>query len=171
MRTNVENRIKGEDIEFPSCEYRVITRSGQIMWIMETAVSVKVNDTLIMLCYAHNITPGKMMLETIKVSEAKFRKLVENAPIGISFTTLDGQILSVNEAMLSLYGFKTQEEFVSTGIVARYFNPDDRKRFLELLQKDGVVRNFEVQMKNAVGDPIWCSQTAIAQELNLIKKG
>jgi PAS domain S-box-containing protein len=163
--------LKGNYDEVHPYEFRAITKSGEIKWVLETTASIRDKSGRATLGYVTDFTEQRITEEALKNSETKFRNLVENAPVGISFTTLDGKILSVNKAMLDIYGYKTKEEFIGKGISSRYFNQDDRKRFLELLQKDGIVKNYEVQMKNMEGDLIWCSVSAISQEFESSVKG
>jgi PAS domain S-box-containing protein len=114
------------------------------------------------LSVVRDITERKKAEWALSESEAKFRNLVENAPVGISISTLEGQALFRNQAFAELYGFKDVAEYmVNTGTV-RYCNPEDRKSFLELVGK-GIVKNFEVHLKHKDGTPFWASFNAIPQ--------
>jgi two-component system, sensor histidine kinase and response regulator len=110
-----------------------------------------------------DISEQKLAEKALKASEAKFRQLIENAPLGISVTTPEGEVVSTNKAMLDLYGLETQEEFARLNISERYCDPADRKRFLEMLERDGLVKDFQVQLKKKDGSNIWCSMSNIMQ--------
>jgi PAS domain S-box-containing protein len=108
-----------------------------------------------------DISERKLAEKALKVSEAKFRQLIEHAPLGISVTTPDGEVVSTNKAMADLYNLESEEEFMRLNIAERYYNPADRKHFLEILERDGIVKDFQVQMKNKDGSPSWCSVSTI----------
>ncbi len=110
-----------------------------------------------------DISEQKLAEKAVKISEAKFRRLIENAPLGISVVTKEGKVLSTNRAMLNLYGLASEEELTRLNISERYFNPADRNKFIELLERDGIVKDFHVQLKSKDGSPIWCSMSSILQ--------
>ena len=48
--------------------------------------------------------------------------LFENAPIGIGMTTIEGQILTANEALLSMMGY-SEDEFVGQNVIEFFCRP------------------------------------------------
>lgn len=84
--------------------------------------------------------------EALKNSEAEYRNLVDNALIGIYKTTVAGEILFVNKALAQILEFKSPKDLISTSVVERYRNPDDRKLLIESLNKKGSVSNFETEL-------------------------
>jgi two-component system, sensor histidine kinase and response regulator len=94
-------------------------------------------------------------------SEAKYRGVVDNAPLGISITDLAGHCLGANKAMFEMFGYNSEKEFTTLPISQRYSSVEDRQHFLELLQRDGVVKNFEVQLKHADGHALWGNLSGI----------
>jgi two-component system, sensor histidine kinase and response regulator len=101
----------------------------------------------------------------LAVSEAKYRGVMDNAPLGISITnaTAEGRILSANKVMLDMFGYASLEEFIKAPIAERYDDLDDRKRFLDLVYRDGIVTDFEVRQKHKNGSVIWCNLRAVLQ--------
>jgi PAS domain S-box-containing protein len=90
---------------------------------------------------------------------------VENAPVGIGITTLDGQAIFRNRAIAEILGYSL-EELLQQSVISRYLNPEDRGRFLKLA-RTGVVKNFEVQMRRKDDTAFWGSLTAIPQKTEL----
>ncbi len=62
----------------------------------------------VVIAYAHDITEKKHREQVLQQSEARFRTLVENAPIGIGVSR-DNKILFANEAMSELFGYYKNE--------------------------------------------------------------
>ncbi|WP_306549335.1 ATP-binding protein [Desulfobulbus sp.] len=96
-------------------------------------------------------------------SEAKYRRLVEDAPLGIFRTTMDGTSLLANTEMANMLGCASPEEALNTFTDLAhqlYADPGERKNFIDLLQTHGEVRNFEYQGRKKNGEPIWVLMNA-----------
>ena len=110
--------------------------------------------------------------ERLRQSEAYMRLTLENAPIGIASTDLDGRLLDANPAFAGLLGFSPEE--LMGMYVADITHPEDReetRRHFEALvrgdisryelqkrylRKDGGVIHVRAQaglVRNAVGQP------------------
>jgi PAS domain S-box-containing protein len=101
--------------------------------------------------------------EALKISEAKFRNLVENAPLGIVTTLPEGKILSANKAALEIFGFNNEAELENLTAWMLYANPSDRIDLQRQMREKGVVRNFETLRKRKDGSLFWVSQNTIMQ--------
>ena len=98
--------------------------------------------------------------EALRTSEEKFRDLIENLPVGVALSVPEGVITEMNQAMVKIFGYDSKEEFQEVPASARYVNPRDRERYLELLEK-GLAKNFEAQYKRKDGTVFWARATAI----------
>ncbi len=105
----------------------------------------------------------KQMEEALKQSEEKYRGIFENAVEGIFQTTPAGQFISVNPAMARMHGFTSPEE-MKTSITDTgkqvFIDPEDRIRYRKLLEEQGAVEGYEVQMVKKDGAKIWVSINA-----------
>ncbi|MBA4416566.1 MAG: hybrid sensor histidine kinase/response regulator [Syntrophus sp. (in: bacteria)] len=103
--------------------------------------------------------------EALRQSEAKYRHFYENVAEGIFQTTPDGHLISVNPALAKMYGCELPQEMVETLTDIEkqlYVDPGDRVRFKKILEKDGVVSNFEVRFRRKDGQIRWLSINAHA---------
>lgn len=96
----------------------------------------------------------------LQVSEERYRTLFDGVPIGLYRTTPDGEILDFNEAMVQMFGYPNRDYVLKTTTKEAYVNPDDRTRWQALIEKEGIVRDFEVQIRQQNGDIVWISDTA-----------
>ncbi len=87
----------------------------------------------------------------LKESEKGYRELVDNALVGVYKTTLKGELLYVNEALASMFGFDSPEEMISEGALARYKDLNRREVLLKALKKEGKVTDFEVEVLTRTG--------------------
>ncbi len=86
--------------------------------------------------------------------EERLRSLIEVSPLGFMVTRRNGDILLVNEALRDILGHAPgTDRLLATPSL--YKHPEDRKRFLEQLQRDGSVTGFEVVLSRADGSDVW----------------
>ncbi|MDM8552560.1 PAS domain S-box protein [Desulfobacterales bacterium HSG2] len=76
-------------------------------------------------------------------SEEKYRSLFESAPEGIIITTLEGKILSVNDAFMKIFKFEDKDACLNLCAYDLYANPHDRTEMVERIRKEGQIENYE----------------------------
>jgi len=86
------------------------------------------------------------------LSEQQYRSIVVNSLVGIYKTNLKGDILYVNDAVASIFGYELPEEMMSVPVTSYYANKDDRKLLIETLKKKGKVRSFEIEILTKTGE-------------------
>jgi two-component system cell cycle sensor histidine kinase/response regulator CckA len=101
-----------------------------------------------------DITERKFMEDALRRSEASYRSFVENAPFGILRTTLDGQIVQANPALVEMLGYDSEEEVLrlrmSTDV---YLHPEEREEATLWCRKQDAVQGIEVEWKHKSGRP------------------
>lgn len=85
--------------------------------------------------------------EELKKSEALYRDLFENTPVGIFRTSSEGKVVNANPEMARIFGFDEPESAQRYKDLAQqlYVNPDERKKFLKELKENGYVNHFEFE--------------------------
>jgi PAS domain S-box-containing protein len=86
------------------------------------------------------------------LSEQQYRSIVVNSLVGIYKTNLKGDILYVNDAVASIFGYESPEEMMSVPVTSYYANKDDRELLIETLKKKGKVRSFELEILTKTGE-------------------
>jgi len=105
--------------------------------------------------YLRDITEAKRMERKIKDSEEKLRTLFERVRHGLFISSKEGKFLDCNQALLEMLDYPTKEEFLSIDIAQDlYVNPEDRKTFQERIERDGYVKDMEVEFKKKNGEKI-----------------
>jgi len=103
-----------------------------------------------------DITELKRLQEEIARREKKYRRIFEGSHDMIYTSNLNGKILDVNNAGVEMLGFRNKEEMLRGIASARrlYRNVQDRDKFLNLINKEGAVKDFEVEFKRKDDAPI-----------------
>ena len=99
---------------------------------------------------SRNIASRKEAERALSQSEERYRKLYENSALGIYRTTQKGEIVLANPTLVQILGFNTLDDLKRRNLVHEgHATPQDRNRFVELIEKEGRVTNFEsVWLKN-----------------------
>lgn len=118
------------------------------------------------LCtFMRDISERKRHEQALRGAEEKYREIFENAVVGIFQTHPRGHIIAVNQALANMFGYASAEEFLeqvhdlSTQL---YADPTRRRDFLQRLEDQGVVRNFEFAARRKDGKLVWVSANARA---------
>ncbi len=119
------------------------------------------DGTISKLSIYRDITLRKKREEELKVSEEDYKKLFENVRSGIYVSTKEGKFLNANKALLDMLGYESKEEFLKINIATDlYLKPEDRRRWQEMIERDGYVKDYEVDFKRKDGKAISVLHTA-----------
>ncbi|MFN6487411.1 ATP-binding protein [Nostoc sp. DedQUE03] len=102
--------------------------------------------------------------QKLKVAEAKYRTIFENAVEGIFQSSPDGRYITANPALARIYGYSLAKEVTAnfTDIQQLYVDPNRRAEFVRLMEKYGSVSEFESQIYRRDGSIVWISEKAYA---------
>lgn len=95
-----------------------------------------------------DITIQKRIETALLESEEKYRLTFMTSPDAVSINTVNGVYVDVNEGFTSLSGFSKQDLIGLTSLeIGIWFKPEDRKKFIKQLLKEGYVSNLESVLK------------------------
>lgn len=103
-----------------------------------------------------------VLYTTLEQSEERYRTLFESSKDAIYITTPEGQIVNINPAGLSLFGY-SREEMMEMNAVGLYVYPEERIAFQHAIARHGGVKDYEVQFRRKDGQAINCLMTATAR--------
>jgi PAS domain S-box-containing protein len=112
-----------------------------------------------------DISKRKEAEERLRESEDNLRSIYNNATEGIFQSTPEGRFLSVNPAFARIFGYASPEEMIAavTDISTQYYiNPEDRRRYVKILEEQGTINGFEFRAQRKDGSEIWISNNTWA---------
>jgi len=98
---------------------------------------------------------------TLRESEDRYRTLVENIPIGVFRSTLDGKILTANTAFLEMFAIESLQNQDALNASCLYVNKKEHVSITKKLLEDGSLDKIETRFKTKNGVLFWGCITAI----------
>jgi two-component system cell cycle sensor histidine kinase/response regulator CckA len=150
-------------------EYRMRHKDGS--WrVLESTASVissgaGVSNELVIV--NRDITERKRVVEALRISEASFRSVVEDAPYGIYQADEEGRFLRVNPALQRMLGYASAEELLGINLEKEIFRHLEQfRRMQETLHSFDEFRDLEIEWRKKDGTPITvrCSGRRVKEE-------
>jgi diguanylate cyclase (GGDEF)-like protein/PAS domain S-box-containing protein len=144
---------------FIETETRVVCGDGETIWIGGGASLIRDPDgePRYIQALIHDATARHLALDALAESEARYRALVETAPIGQVVCDLDGHLIQANRAYAELVG-KPVEELIGQHLLER-LHTDDLERLgdetVRLLNGETDSFDIEYRIVRPDGTTIW----------------
>ncbi len=148
---------RGVGIGEKLCTEMSILTSGGHAKDAEVCIAMAKSETGEVKTYAYirDITERKKFERDLKDYGEKLKNLFERVRHGLFISSKEGKFLDCNQALLDMLDYSTKAEFLSMDIARDlYVNPGDRKTFQERIERDGYVKDMEVEFRKKSGDKI-----------------
>ena len=96
----------------------------------------------------------------LKVSEERFRSIIENIQDAYIRTDKEGTITMASPSAARMYRFNSTQEMLGTTTHSYFKNSEDRDFAIEQLKKHGKYTDYEVEARRKDGTYFWVSQNA-----------
>ncbi len=159
-------------------EKRFIHKSGAILWTHMTVTLIRdaEGQPLYDIAMMEDITARKHAEDALRQSEEQFRRVFENAPIGIGLIDIQtGGFLRSNAVQQEMYGYSAAE--LATLTLADISHPDDLAADVEQIRQlvEGKISTYQMEkrlfrkngdmlygllaatlIRDAAGTPLYC---------------
>ncbi|MEG1042307.1 MAG: EAL domain-containing protein [Pseudomonas sp.] len=145
-----------------SLEYRVIRADGRSLWVRDIVSLIEHGHKPVMRGLMIDISETKNAEEALRLSEQKFAKAFHASPDGLLLSRQsDGLLIEVNEGFCRLTGFDSHMSLDHTTLdLGIWVNLNERRRLLDMLQRDGFVRDFSCHIRRSDGQIRLCELSA-----------
>jgi len=93
--------------------------------------------------------------QKMRSSESRYRGLFEHVVDGVYIASREGDIITVNPALVEMLGYDSVDDMKRAGrTTILYVNPIDRERVFARLEAEGFVKNFEYRLRRKDGTEI-----------------
>ncbi|MBW1956960.1 MAG: PAS domain S-box protein [Deltaproteobacteria bacterium] len=120
--------------------------------------------TISHFCIYQDITETKEREKMLRASIEDYKKLFEHVRVGVHISSKEGKFIDANQALMEMLGYTSKEEFLKVDIARDlYLKPEDRRKYMDLIERDGHVIDYEVDLKRKDGRVISVLRTAHAR--------
>jgi len=161
----VEGRSSSYEIEF-----RLRKKCGQYIWIYSRGRALQRDSSgrALRMVGAHtDISAQKMVEESLRESEERFRTLIESAPMSVLLVQ-NGRYIYGNPASACLLGHESPEDLVGKNaletIAPEYF--DLVRERMQRVESGADNAPMEMQILRPDGGRVWCISTSVRTLMN-----
>ncbi|MEN6509970.1 MAG: PAS domain S-box protein, partial [Smithella sp.] len=103
-------------------ETEIITARGKRIWVRTIGEAVKDDRSKIIKVHGafQDITDRKQIELELRASESNYRNSFNDSPLGVRISTIEGETIYANRAILDIYGYNSIEELKKKTIKERY---------------------------------------------------
>jgi two-component system NtrC family sensor kinase len=138
-------------------ETQIKKADGSVVWMIFSLVIAHVGGEEVLLGWLYDISERKKTEEALRVSEERFRSLVENANDVIYSLTPKGEISYLSPKFTDILGYEISEYLGKS--FSLLMHPDDLKKSIELVQREMKTgqqeSGFEFRIKHKEGHHCW----------------
>jgi PAS domain S-box-containing protein len=113
-----------------------------------------------------DITELKRSEAALLAAEQKYRRMFDEALVGIFSIEADGSLIQVNPAMAHFMGYESPEEMcgmLTGGLWTTAVSSEGHNEILHKANTDGYVKSFELEVFRKGGERIWISSSMRAK--------
>jgi diguanylate cyclase (GGDEF)-like protein/PAS domain S-box-containing protein len=142
-------------------EHELLHRDGRTVWVANNVTIERDREGRPLHFHVLNmdITERKLAEAKLQASEARYRKLIDEAPVGQLLSRLDGELVEVNQAFLDMMGETREEAFARPP--EALLHPHDAAAFAEqiprLLSGEIDTIDRERRLVRTDGSLVWVS--------------
>jgi len=149
VRENMRRLSDGESIDI---EYRIQREDGTgWVWVKGDPVFGDDGSVDRVVGFVRDITERKQHERKLE----RYEQIVENLPVGVFRSTPDGELVSVNGALVSLLGAETKEEILETPVREFWADTAERAELLTDLRQDGGMVERIIEVETLDGQQRW----------------
>ncbi len=93
-------------------------------------------------------------------TEKRYKTIFQESQDSIYITTSDGRFIEMNNSLIKLFGYSTEEEISQVNAHDLYYSEEQRKTFQAKINEHGAVKDFEVKLRRKNREVIDCLITS-----------
>ena len=125
-----------------SADLKGVRKDGTEVAVDISLSVMKLGRRRVVIAAVRDLTPT---LQAQAAEQERLRSILDTSPVGVAIT-VEGEVRFANPRFTELLGAKPGDAMVKI-----YKNPEDRRAVLDRLERDGIVRDYELSMVDAHG--------------------
>jgi diguanylate cyclase (GGDEF)-like protein/PAS domain S-box-containing protein len=140
-------------------ELQMIRKDGRRILCEVRADAVDYQGDIASTGTVRDVTEERNQQRALVQAERRYRELFQDSPVGLFRSSLQGEIVEVNEALAVMLGFKNPEDLKAkySSMLDVYADPSERALLVERALRDGAFNHHETRVRDAHGNIRWVS--------------
>ncbi|OPY38209.1 MAG: sensory histidine kinase AtoS [Methanoregula sp. PtaU1.Bin051] len=135
--------------------FRIITQEGQEKWVRISSTRMNWSQKPASLSYLTDVTEQKKAEERLIAANREYIALLDQIQDVYYRSDNEGRLVKASQSWAKLLGYNDVSECIGKSITDEfYINPADRERFLEEINRNGKVTDYEILLKKKDGTPV-----------------
>ncbi|MGH7711110.1 MAG: PAS domain S-box protein, partial [Gemmatimonadaceae bacterium] len=143
-----------DDPRFQGGAWRHVKKDGSVIAVETSGHSLEIDGRPARIAIVHDVTARNRAAEALRQSEEKYRRLMSEAPIGVTLMSNDGHFLVVNAAFAAMLGYESVEAVLALDASDVYANKDQQAALRARFQKGARVNREEILLMRRDGSLI-----------------
>ncbi|MGQ0641212.1 MAG: PAS domain S-box protein [Gemmatimonadaceae bacterium] len=143
-----------DDPRFQGGTWRHLKKDGTIIEVETSGHSLDIDGRPTRIAIMHDVTARNRAAEALRQSEEKYRRLLSEAPIGMTLTSNDGRFLVVNGAFATMVGYSSVDEIFALSISDLYANKEQQAALQTRFRESGRINREQIQLLRRDGSLI-----------------
>ncbi|MEW5902594.1 MAG: PAS domain S-box protein, partial [Acidobacteriota bacterium] len=143
-----DERIAVEAMKLGAKDYIVKDDEGRYLELLPRVVERILSEKNL-------LREKQQAVEALTETQARYQALFENTPLGLYRTTPGGQFIDANPALIHMLGLPDRRSLFRMNALDFYREPLDRSRWKDMMEIQGVVNGFEVEIIRYDGTAAW----------------
>lgn len=122
----------------------------------------KFNNSTALTMVTKDLTSIILSEKRLKKAQNDYYSLFLELQDAVFESTREGIIKDINPIGVKLLGYKSKKDLIGKNARDFYVDPIDRERLARKLQEKGYIKNYEIELKNRVGERIIVLETSKA---------
>ncbi|MBI3146407.1 MAG: EAL domain-containing protein [Pseudogulbenkiania sp.] len=137
----------------------------ELLAILSSQVAISIQNALLYASLTTEIAEHTRAEEELRLAEAKYRDIFDNAVEGIFRTSRDGQLLMANPSLARILGYASPDELIRNcreRLVEHFVKTESMEELLRLIRSNHAIRNFEFRGRRKDASAVELSLSAHA---------
>ncbi len=154
LKDLIKRRLEGREVP-ENYETYGLKSNGTAFPIDVSVAVIDYAEEKALIVVIKDISEQKRVTSELQKSEERYRHLFNEIDHGIFISSKEGRTIVANPALIKMLGYDNFEDLLKRDIEKEgYLDPAERRRFQELMEKDGKVNAFETVWLKKDGTPM-----------------
>jgi PAS domain S-box-containing protein len=143
-------------------QFRIITKKGKVKWIGHVCKTIRDPEGNYLGIRGSNrpIKKLKKIENAFRKSEEKYKNIIENLTDVYYRADTEEKLIMISPSAVKTFGYSSMFEILDNTLEILYPKQKERNEFIELIKRDGIIKNYSSVLKKKDGTEMYVETNA-----------